>query len=283
MLCSQLPKGGYKRAASPNSSGNTHVPRMNRLSILDRFDAEMRIDPPPEAGIRIEAVGGVVRAVGHYACIGYSNLSEADADRAIEEQVAYFTGRGQEVEWKVYGHDRPRDLGARLAVHGFEADEAETLMVFDLAHEIESAPRGLVLEVRRVRDDAGLDDLIKVDSEAFGRDGRGRAEQFRARLSDPTLGLFVAYADGAPVASGRLEMPPGRSFAGLWGGGTIPAFRGRGIYRALVAKRAKEARGLGYRYLTVDARDSTSRPILDRLGFAPLTTITGWVLRPRRD
>ncbi len=104
---------------------------MDRASILERFDAEMRIDPAPEAGIRFEAVDGVVRAVGDYACIGYSNLSEADADRVIAAQVSYFTGRIQEVEWKVYGHDRPRDLGARLAAHGFEADEAETLMVFD--------------------------------------------------------------------------------------------------------------------------------------------------------
>ncbi len=256
---------------------------MNRTSILDRFDAEMRIDPAPEAGIRFEAVDGVVRAVGDYACIGYSKLSEADADRAIAAQVSYFTGRGQEVEWKVYGHDRPPDLGARLAAHGFEADEAETLMVFDLAREIGPAPPGLVLEIRRVRDDAGLNDLIKVSSEAFGRDHSGRTEQFRARLGDPTLGLFVAYAEGAPVASGRLEMPPGRSFAGLWGGGTVPAFRGRGIFRALVAERAGEARRRGYRYLTVGARDSTSRPIFDRFGFVPLTTITGWVLRPRKE
>lgn len=252
--------------------------RMDSLSILERFDAEMRIDPAPEAGVRFEGLGGVVRAVGQYACIGYSKLSEASANRAIEDQVAYFTALGQEVEWKVYGHDRPRDLGARLAAHGFEADETETVMVFDLARDMPAKPK-LDVEIRRIRDEAGLNDLIAVTSEAFGRDERRRADRFRTRLDDPTLGLFVAYADGVPVAAGRLEMPCGRSFAGLWGGGTVPAFRGRGIYRALVAERAREAKRLGYRYLNVDARD-TSRPILERLGFVPLITVTGWVLRP---
>jgi GNAT superfamily N-acetyltransferase len=246
--------------------------------ILDRFDEETRIDPAPEPGIRFQAVAGVVRAVGHYACIGYSKLSEASADHAIAGQVAYFTSLGQEVEWKVYGHDGPRDLGARLAAHGFEAGETETLMVFDLARDLQPPPPDLSLVIRRVRDETGLNDLIAVRSEAFGGDTR-MTDLFEARLCDPTLGLFVAYAGGAPVAAGRLEMPPGRSFAGLWGGGTVPAFRGRGIYRALVGERASEAKRLGYRYLHTDARH-TSRPILERLGFVPLTTVTGWVLRP---
>lgn len=252
---------------------------MDTVPILRRFDAEMRADPAPEAGMRFEAVGDVVRAVGYDAWISYSKLSAATADRVIEDQVAYFAALGQEVEWKVYGHDSPRDLGARLAAHGFEAEETETLMVFDLARDIQPAAPQLDIEIRRVRDDAGLNDLIAVSSRAFGRDDSRRADQFRARLGDPTLGLFVAYAGGVPVAAGRLEMPPGRSFAGLWGGGTVPAFRGRGVFRALVAKRAREASRLGYRYLSVDARD-TSRPILERLGFLPLTTVTGWVLRP---
>ncbi|HKV70096.1 MAG TPA: GNAT family N-acetyltransferase [Gemmatimonadales bacterium] len=247
--------------------------------MLKRFDAELRIDPVPEAGTRFEAIGGVVRATGKSAGIVYWELSEADADRTIEEQVAYFRSLGQEVEWKVYGHDRPRDLGARLAAHGFEPRAPETLMVCDLAGGVQSAPPNLDIEIRCVRDDAGLHDLVAVASDAFGRDFRARFDRFRLRLGDPTLGLFVAYAGGVPVAGGRLEMPPGRSFAGLWGGGTVPTFRGRGIYRTLVAARAREAARQGFRYLTVDA-GSASRPILERLGFVPLSTITEWVRQP---
>jgi predicted acetyltransferase len=55
--------------------------------------------------------------------------------------------------------------------------------------------------------------------------------------------------------------------------------RGKGLYRALVAARLKEAREAGYAYVTVDARE-TSRPILERLGFATLTSVRGYVWRP---
>ena len=70
---------------------------------------------------------------------------------------------------------------------------------------------------------------------------------------------------------------PGRAFAGLYGGGTRPDYQGRGVYLALVAARAAEARRRGHRYLTVDARE-TSRPILQRIGFEPLTTLRDWTL-----
>ena len=89
--------------------------------------------------------------------------------------------------------------------------------------------------------------------------------------------LFFAYDRGLPISSGRLELAPGKAFAGLYGGGTRPDYQGRGVYRALVAARAAEARRRGHRYLTVDARE-TSRPILQRLGFQPLGQVRDWVL-----
>ncbi|MYS42540.1 GNAT family N-acetyltransferase, partial [Streptomyces sp. SID5998] len=74
-------------------------------------------------------------------------------------------------------------------------------------------------------------------------------------------------------------LPPGTGFAGLWGGGTVAGWRGRGVYRALVAHRARIAADRGYRHLHVDA-SAQSRPILERLGFAALTTTTPYVYEP---
>ncbi|HEY3017227.1 MAG TPA: GNAT family N-acetyltransferase, partial [Gaiellaceae bacterium] len=58
-----------------------------------------------------------------------------------------------------------------------------------------------------------------------------------------------------------------------------PEWRRRGIYRALVAYRARLAERRGRRYLQVDASDE-SRPILERLGFVAVTTTTPFVWSP---
>ena len=78
------------------------------------------------------------------------------------------------------------------------------------------------------------------------------------------------------MCAGRLQVVPGTDFAGIWGGSTLPEYRGRGIYRALVSARARSAVDLGVRYLHSDSTDM-SRPILERSGLVPVTTTTPYV------
>ena len=80
---------------------------------------------------------------------------------------------------------------------------------------------------------------------------------------------YVAYADDEPASAGRLYTHPESAFGGLYGGSTRAKFRGRGLYRAHRGPR-RDAIELGAKYLLVDALP-TSRPILERLGFAHLT------------
>ncbi len=44
-------------------------------------------------------------------------------------------------------------------------------------------------------------------------------------------------------------------------------FRNRGIYSALLSTRIQRCKELGLRYLTVDADQSTSGPVLKKFGF----------------
>jgi ribosomal protein S18 acetylase RimI-like enzyme len=252
---------------------------LDRNEVLTRFDAEMRREPLPDPGSCVERVGPIVRVVGPDSYVAFSDLSEANVREVVASQVEFFRDRGTEVEWKVFGHDRPADLEAILAASGFTPEEPETLVVFDLGEGVPegSAPAGV--EVRNVTGDDGARDSVKAHEVAFGPDDPEVVGRYLRWSRDPNQSLFVAYAEGAPVASGRIELAPGRSFASLWGGGTAPEYRHRGIYRSLVAARAALAFRKGYRFLTVDAR-ATSRPILERLGFSPMTTIRGWVLRP---
>jgi GNAT superfamily N-acetyltransferase len=247
--------------------------------IRARFDAEMRLDPPLDPGERLERGERFVRVVGRSAWVAYSALNESEAAVRVPAEAARSRSTGVEVEWKLFGYDPPPTLPGLLAASGFVADPPETLMVYDLLEGPPFPPASDSVEVRRSGDRTGLETAVEVSQTAFAPEPGWDVADYLPRLGTPSFEVFVATVDGRPVSAGRLELPEGRAFASLWGGGTTPEFRGRGVYRALVAARADVARARGYRYLTVDARES-SRPILERVGFRPLATIVGWVLTP---
>ncbi|NBM15741.1 GNAT family N-acetyltransferase [Streptomyces sp. GC420] len=256
---------------------------MDHDAVLALFDDRMRRGARSGGThARVELVGDVVREVGEgWAAVIWSGLDETTADAAIAEQVRHFEGLGQEFEWKLYAHDRPGDLAVRLLAAGFEPEPQETLMVAEIADlptDVE-LPEGIALVP--VTDPAGVDLMTRVHDGAFGTDGSALRTQLLARLAaDPeSFTAFVAMAGDRPVCASRMEFHEGTGFASLWGGGTVPEWRGRGIYRALVAVRTRLAAERGYRYLQVDASDQSS-PILRRLGFVPLTTTTPYLLRP---
>jgi GNAT superfamily N-acetyltransferase len=104
----------------------------------------------------------------------------------------------------------------------------------------------------------------------------------RRTTADPDgIAVFVAEASGEIVSAARIDLREGPDFAGLWGGSTLEAWRGRGLYKALVAVRARLAVARGIRYLQVDASED-SRPVLERLGFTAVTTTTPYVWSPPR-
>lgn len=91
--------------------------------------------------------------------------------------------------------------------------------------------------------------------------------------------LWVAEAHGEMVSAGRLEPVPDSDFAGIWGGSTLEQWRGRGIYRALTAARARSALALGKTLIHSDSTEF-SRPILERSGLVKVSTTTPYTWRP---
>ncbi|MDQ1042950.1 GNAT family N-acetyltransferase [Streptomyces sp. V4I2] len=258
---------------------------MDHAAVLALYDRDMREGAQPDGpGARIERAGRVVRqvAAAHgWNGVVWSDLDEASADAAIAEQVAHYSGLGLDFEWKLYGHDLPMDLGPRLGAAGFTPEPEETLMIAEVADLTLDAEPPEGIRFLPATDGAGVDLVAEVHEKAFGTDSSRLRHQLLARLTDDpdTVVAVVALAGDTPVSAARMELVPGTRFAGLWGGGTVEAWRGRGIYRALVAQRARAAVDRGYRYLQVDA-SSQSRPILERLGFAPLSTTTPYVYVP---
>ena len=245
--------------------------------LLAAYDEQVRRRPAPDTPDDVvEYADGVVRVVSAtgWSGVTYADLGGRDADAAIAAQIARLPGTW---EWKHYDHDAPPDLAERLLAAGFEPEEPETLMVADLERVALDAPPPPGIDVRTPGAD-GVADLVAVLDAVFGGDHTDHGAAVRAGLERGTVVPVVAYDGATPVAAARLELNVGTDFAGLWGDSTLPSHRGRGIFRALVARRAAIAREHGFRYLQADAME-TSRPLFDRLGFATLTTTTPYIWR----
>lgn len=247
-------------------------------AVLSAFDDQMRREVKPGPTEEVERDGQVVRIIasgGGWSGVVWSDLADGDADTAIVAQIDRFAVLAQPWEWKLYSYDRPLDLPERLEAAGLTPDPVETLLVAEIAELAPQQSSVAGVKLVPVVDNAGVDALVQVHDEVFGGDHSGICRPVLAGLAKRprSVEAVVAMAEGRAVAAGRVEFCEGTAFASLWGGGTLPAWRGRGVFRSLVAYRAELARERGFQYLQVDATPD-SRPILQRLGFVELASTT---------
>jgi GNAT superfamily N-acetyltransferase len=243
-----------------------------------RFNDQMRRNPAPEPGSRVEREERITRIISGepgWSAVVWTDLTEADADAMIDAQVSRFAELGQPWEWKYYSYDQPADLPGRLEAAGFVADPAETVLVAEIADLNLDTRLPAGVDLIPVTDANGVGAVVRVHDEVFGGDHTAIGSAITAALESQrhSVEAVVAFAGETPVCAGRVEFPERSDFASLWGGGTLPGWRGRGVFRSLVAYRAKLARERGYRYLQVDASPD-SRPIFQRLGFTELAGTT---------
>jgi GNAT superfamily N-acetyltransferase len=249
------------------------VYELDDAEILKLYDHDERY-AATALGLRREVSGSIVRHVdlhGRWGVVIHSRLSADTADAQIDSQIAYFRALGQSFEWKAFAYDEPSDLVQRLEAHGFAVEEPEAVMVLDL----QSYTPVETLPVRRVTTRAELRDVESVRTRVYGDEGADNLDQLAFELEDypDRISVYVVSLDGAPAAAGWIRFPPGRAFASLWGGATVPELRNKGLYIALLHARVSEARQRDYRYVTIDA-GAMSRPIVAKRGFRVLTYAT---------
>jgi GNAT superfamily N-acetyltransferase len=256
--------------------------------LLAAYDAQLRAtfpDPLP-SGWSVDRDGPIVRfqGIADRAWVLYRDLDGLEGpalDELIERQIRHFAKRGQRFEWKLHGHDKPEDLPERLAAHGFVPEEVETVVI---ARVEDIAEQPLPPDGVRLREVIERRDIAKIaglESAVWGGDYSDFTDNLAVeREADPTgMSIVVAEAGETVVCAAWVRFERGTEFATFWGGATLKDWRGQGIYRATVAHRANLAAERGFRYLETDA-SSDSRPILERLGFVPVTTTTPFVWSP---
>jgi ribosomal protein S18 acetylase RimI-like enzyme len=253
-----------------------------RARLLAAYDAQLRTDTETPSSIAVTLLGPLrlVTFAGGRGFITYQSLGDLTADdiRTLAPQaLEHFTAQPEisRVEWKTRGHDVAPGLNEALLENGFLADETESIMIGEaqgLAVDV-PLPEGVTL--RKVTDETDVRAMSAMEDEVFGDPVSDEmADALLRRLAtDDGMELWVAEADGVIVTAGRLEPVPNSDFAGIWGGATREEWRGRGIYRALTAARARSALALGKTLIHSDSTEY-SRPILERSGLLAVSTTT---------
>ncbi len=254
------------------------------LDLLGAYDDQLRGATEVHDASDVVRLGPLwlARFPGDRGFITYRELPDDGPSiaRLVAEATAHFrdgTDVGA-VEWKTRDHDVAPGLEAALAENGYVADDPESIMIGEATALVADVP---------VPDDISIHPAITSDdlwaaNEMQGRVfddplWRTRAEEAVRRFeAGEQQGFWIAVdAEGAVVCAGRLEPVDGTDFAGIWGGATLPEWRGRGIYRAMTARRAQVALDLGKRFINSDSTPY-SRPILERSGFVAVSTTTPW-------
>jgi len=204
-----------------------------------------------------------------------------EADDVIREARARVAPRHLPLAWILDPETRPGAFADRLLAHGIGPDphglESKVMVLSSDATILAPPVAGLEI-VDALRDPEAFQQADRAAAEAFGAESMGederriaaRERRRRNLLAAGHRHLLLARVDGEPAGSGSLALYPPAG-ARMNGGSVRPKFRGRGVYRALVAARVDIARRAGVAGLAVWGGDM-SRPILERLGFE----VVGW-------
>ncbi|MGW1340172.1 GNAT family N-acetyltransferase [Kribbella sp. NPDC002412] len=196
--------------------------------------------------------------------------SARPADAVLKDVVARAAEFGLPAAGVYVRLSAPDGLEDALLGYGAELVDTGDVLAMPLPADVK-APDVPGLEVRWPTTPEVARDLNRVGVAVFGGSLASddelarRAAAYRDSHAAGTGGAVVAYLDGTPAAVAAVDIVDG--VARLWGGAVLEEYRGRGVYRALVAARLRYAAEHGATMTLTQGRTTTSSPILQRLGF----------------
>jgi len=203
-------------------------------------------------------------------------------DEVIDEVAAHVRGWGLPgVAWWVSAVSRPAGTEEALRARGAGLIDAMQVLARELGGDPgqPAIPGGISVEL--VRDERTFRAASAVSVQGWGSvepDEAEIARQLKEALEDlASWSSFrvVAFAENEPVSTGSCTLfgrpaqnrPATEKIALLWGAITLPASRGHGSYRAVLAERLRLAREHGATLVMAKGRALASGPILLRAGF----------------
>jgi hypothetical protein len=170
------------------------------------------------------------------------------------------------------------EIGRALSDRGYRLQGFENVLGHPLGHSHDRLPPNVTVETLR---DEDVEIWLDIAADAFSDlDGTGSVPDDvlpRAQLREavavfvavPGVRRYLARVDGIPV--GEAAMSIEGDIAIIAGAGTLPAFRGRGVQKALLQQRLNDAVAAGCRLAVVTTAPGTrSQDNVMRRGFALL-------------
>jgi hypothetical protein len=196
-----------------------------------------------------------------------SRVAAADADAIVRATIATYAAAGVPFRWSVGPLTEPADFGAALEAHGFRCSEGRGMAIAPADWAPPARAAEIAVEPATA---ATIDDYLVASDAGWGRTARvvdpaARREDHVRALGTGRFHMFVARRGGAIAGAAGFITKPRSAY--LVGGVVLAAHRGAGVYRALLDERLRRIAALGLPLATALARESTSAPILARLGF----------------
>ena len=205
-----------------------------------------------------------------------AQVTRSRSDRSVgdlvDEVLAHVRSWGLlGVAWWVSPASRPEDTEGQLRVRGGKRIDTVQILARELSKPLPdlAVPAGISVEL--VDDERTFLAASRVTVRGWGRkepDEASLATDLATALSDLatwTNFRVLASLAGTPASTGGATLND--EVAQLWGAVTLPAFRHRGSYRAVLAERLRLARDHDAELALVKGRAETSGPILLRAGF----------------
>jgi hypothetical protein len=191
-----------------------------------------------------------------------------DVDAVIDRTCAEYAAAGVPFKWFVGPQTTPADIGARLEARGFRGVPIRGMAIEPSAWTAES-PSDVSVELVTLE---SLEEYRACFTEGWGvpmPDRDAWQSTHERALASGRFEIFIARIDGVAVGTAGSVLRDRCVY--LVGGNVIPAYRRRGVYRAMLATRLARAR---VPLAVTHAREETSAPILEGLGFESMFSAT---------
>lgn len=201
-----------------------------------------------------------------------AQLAPDEVDATVAAVVAEHRARDAKLRWFIGPSSSPAELGVAVQAAGL-TPLGDTLGMAMLVPEV-APPLGIAgLTVHEMGpQDVGTFAALTARAWERGSDFEEALLHIAGKsFQEPrATRSWIASLDGVPVASSHLRLLPGIGY--FQGCAVLPAYRGRGIYRALLHHRLGELRSRGIRVAVVWADATGSGIACLKLGFATVCT-----------